>query len=42
MMDAQRTHVNDELIKILFEEIKKYREEEVKKWTDKKNALSIL
>jgi hypothetical protein len=40
MMDAQRTHVNDELIKILFEETKKYREEEVKKWTDKKNALS--
>ncbi|CAC9988867.1 hypothetical protein, partial [uncultured Gammaproteobacteria bacterium] len=39
MMDAQRTHVNDELIKILFEETKKYREEEVKKWTDKKNAL---
>ncbi|CAC9432907.1 hypothetical protein, partial [uncultured Gammaproteobacteria bacterium] len=38
MIDLQRSQTNDELTKILFKEIRQYREEEVKQWTDVMDA----
>ncbi|WP_257608042.1 C80 family cysteine peptidase, partial [bacterium endosymbiont of Bathymodiolus sp. 5 South] len=40
MIGLQRTQTGDELTKSLFEEIKKYREEEVEKWMDKVDSVS--
>jgi hypothetical protein len=38
MIDLQRSQTSDELIKTLFEEIRQYREEEIKQWTDVMDA----
>jgi hypothetical protein len=38
MTDLQRSQTSDELIKTLFEEIRQYREEEIKQWTDVMDA----
>jgi t-SNARE complex subunit (syntaxin) len=42
MIGLQRTQTGDELTKSLFEEIKKYREEEVEKWMDKVDSVSFF